>query len=159
MDAAVVEAALQDTTPMAWVIVLILVIILNHLIGTGFKLLHEWVDHRRGNGLQGTMKKLQTSIEAMSDKVADNPPYPQCHYAPNHFDQVEETHRLVKEIHQYDVFDHVSDNHRMLKEVHALQKTHDSAMTSGKFGCRMRGAHLQTIQEVQVELNKGRSHG
>ena len=138
-------------------VALLALLILHQVLTFALRRFSDWYDHRKGNGLQGTLKSLQRAIESLESKVADNPPYPQCHYAPGHFDQVEETHRLVKEIHQYDAFDHVSENHRMLKEVHALQKTHDTAMTSGRFGCRIHGDHLRTIQRLDDKLNEGKT--
>ena len=133
---SVVDATLNDTTPMAWVIVAILLVVLNHVIGTGFKLLQEWWDHRKGNGLQGSIKTLTEAVRSLESKVADNPPYPPCHYDPTHFDRVRRADEGIE---------------KLLEK----QAEHDRQMIAGQFTCRVHGDHLKIIQRLGDRLSDG----
>ena len=132
-----VETTLQNSTPMAWVIVIILAMFIHHLIGWFFKFFGEWLDHKRGNGLQGSIRKLQTSIEALRAKVADNPPYPACHYDPQHYKRIESIETDVAFVRE-------------------SQEEQRRQIDSGKFTCKVHGDHLKTIQRLGDKLIEGR---
>lgn len=128
--------ALVENPDMAgWVVVVILFLLLNQVFAALMKLLLEWMDHRRGNGVVGAVGSVREAVERLDARLGDRPPYPQCHYAPDHFDQVEETHRWVGEI----------------REMQLWQK---DEINQSKFHCRLTKEHLRTIERVEDHLGK-----
>lgn len=128
-----------------WVVAALLIMVLNHLLGASIKLGVEWFNHRKGNGMQGTIKANTAALKEVRSVMADiaeldPPPYPQCHYAPDHFDQVEATHSATLKI---------------LK----MQETQKEQIDQGLFGCRVRGSHLETIQRIRHKLDEGKVIG
>jgi hypothetical protein len=131
--------AVQDiNTGLVFIAILGLMIVYK-LIDIGGKKALEWWDHRQGNGMQGSIKELTKAVKALEAAQSDVPPFPQCHYAPNHFDQVEEVWRKVNEIHD-------------------LQITQKDQINQGKFFCRMREPHLRTLERLEDD-QAGRGKG
>ena len=113
---------------LVWVALLVLLILYKALDIFATKWVERW-DHRKGNGLQGSIKSLQRAMESLETKVAGNPPYPQCHYVPDHFDQIRETREMVGEI-------------------HTMQETQKLQIAGGKFGCKVKEDHLRKIEQL-----------
>jgi hypothetical protein len=138
-----VAVATLDGTATIVVVVVMLLMVLHHIVGAGVKVAANWLEHRSGNGIQGTVKENTLALHEVRAalqviQLKEPPPYPQCHYAPDHFDQVEETHRLVVEIRE-------------------MQEQQKIDIAAGRFHCALTPAHVRTLERVDEQLRGGRN--
>lgn len=124
---------IQNVNQGLVVLAVIALMILHQVLSIVSKALKEWWDHRKGNGIQGTMKKLNAAVDRLEASRTETPP-------PEHFERIKR----------------VDENVTMIRE---NQEEHQRMMDRGEFACKIHGDHLQTIQRLGDDLHRRQAAG
>lgn len=106
-----------------------IVVVLNQGIGLLREMAKEAFDKKKGNGVPGTLAKLQHTLDKLVESQKAQPPYPSCFYDKQHFDRIKR----------------IEENTEFIKQSQEEQRR---MIDRGSFTCKVTEDHIKKLDQL-----------